>query len=350
MPREDYDHRMPTEFSAQRVPEFSKGELREFFPEVKGNKAPSTRRARKKKQLQMSKMLAATTVLSVGVVVTAAANTPASPTPVPVLPPAVELVLPKVAAVQVLDFTPSTFVLQPTDTDSTAGYYSTPSYTVAFPFELGDGTPTRVEITGEKVANPYWGSPDTLPTTESLSLSISAEKLTKTEEGVLAKYLVEDITFDYTLTATLYYEIQDPNTMAVEEKSVATEPFLAGLSYFLSAETESTNVVEYVIEGDIIHCTATFYEVRAGAFELRGESVYVEWNDPTAEYGYDSREETVELLKTEEGTFTYTFDVPLLSGVEVIEIFISLNGDCYFGEEKMEYSSGTFAKTEILLT
>ncbi len=348
MPTVDYEHRMPTEFSSQNVPEFSKQELREFFPEGKSSKTVPTRAERKKKQAKTSKLLAATTVLGAGVIATAAATAfSPTPTPLPTLPP---LVSPTVAAVQVLDFTPSTFILQPTDTDSTAGYYTTPSYTVAFPFALGDGTPTKVEITGEKVANPDWAMQDVLPPTEEVSVQIPADRLTKTEEGVLAKYVVEDISFDYTLTATLYYEIQNAETQALEEKSVSTEPFLAGLSYFLPAETESTNVIEYVIEGDTIHCTATFYEVRAGAFELRGENVYVEWSDPTAEYGYDTREEPVELLKGEEGTFTYTFDVPLLPDVEVVEIFISLNGDCYFGEEKMEYSSGTFARTEIFLT
>ncbi len=310
--------------------EFAPNGVSEFFPMAKNAPQKSKGTAQKKKQTMMAKMLATTAALGVGVVAVVAS---APPKPLPKLPVA--------NSVQVLSYTPSVFVSAPTAEDSTAGYYTQSSYQIAFPFTLYEGEPTRVEITGKATTNPHFSFTDDAQETP-ISVTLPKEELTVTEGGIYASYTVEDITLDYLLTATLFYE------HGGEEKTLQTQPYLAGQSYFIMQETNFSNQIQVTEEGENLRCDVTFTDLRAGAFELRAEQLSVYYADAITGEELGSFEEQENLPVYENGGFTYTFTIAKPT-VEGVCIELTLDGDSYFEGKPMGLQSSTHVAVEIPL-
>ncbi len=294
----------------------------EYFTNGK-EKQVRNEQKRKKRKKNMAQMLAASTALVVGVV-------------------AVEYVenLPKYIQPEAMQITLTDYEAPVTNEDGT---YTSGWYLVGFTFKLNDAIPVEVKITGEEELTLYSRES---ATEGPIEVTIPYEELTVDGDRVIAYYGVDDVYSRYTLTATLYYDVKNDDTDAVERRSISTEPYVSSISYMVANEGISKNSFEYVLDNDVIHCKATFTDFVQGSFEYKATDITIYYGENQIIIG-DDYEEKLNMPSAKDGKLVYEFDLPY-AREEVIELHVEVMGDNYFSGVAMDVTSHSYIATSLL--
>ncbi len=306
--------------------------LNEFFPQSK-NQKPKPVKAKAKKTL-MGKMLAASATLTVAV--TAVAVTTAAPPPVlpQILPPSAEQVM-------AINYRESYYSAGENAEDSADDIYTPPSYDIAFPFTLNNGTPRSVTISGVCYEGLYYdGRTEEIP----VEITLSAEQLQRKGNRVTALYTVPEVNSKYALSATLHYEMDAESGSETQTGSIQTELFNAELPRLFVSEMTPTNSITYAVTEDSVQCNISITDFREGCFEYRVEQMLLTYGEEQLSFGGVGEEPPPTVTN---GKIEYSFSFPKPQ-TESVVVYAELFGDCYFNGVKMNLPSDTFVEREVI--